>query len=271
MPPERPWAVVIGVSSGVGAAVARAVTVERGFDLFGMHRGHHQEAADALRRDVVASGARAEIVCGDAATLERAAEETARLRVVAGPRSVRLFVHSLADASLGSFVHGPGDPFHPRQFEKTFQTMAHSFVYWAQQLVARELLAPGACLLALTNPFGDQLCGGFGMVTAAKAALEVYVRHLAFELGPLGYRVNAVKFGLVETVAVRRAFSDEAWERVVGRVSAATPYGRIATVDEVGRFLASLTHEETRWLNGATIDLTGGQVQSLLHYLFHHR
>jgi NAD(P)-dependent dehydrogenase (short-subunit alcohol dehydrogenase family) len=271
MPPDRPWAVVLGTSSGVGAAVARAITARGEFDLFGMHRGNHPETAERLGRHVAAAGARAEIVCGDAATLESATANAGRLREMAGPQCVRLLVHSLADASLGAFVRGPGSPFHPRQFEKTFQTMAHSFVFWAQQLVAHDLLAPGASLVALTNPFVDQLCGGFGLVTAAKAALEVYVRHLALELGPLGVRVNAVKFGLVETVAVRRAFADEAWAQAVARVSAATPYGRIATAEEVAEFLTLLVRRESAWLNGATIDLTGGQVQSLLHYLFHHR
>jgi NAD(P)-dependent dehydrogenase (short-subunit alcohol dehydrogenase family) len=270
MPTEREWALILGVSSGTGAAIARAVARQAGLDVFGMHRGNHQEEADALARDLVAAGARAELTCGDAAVVETAAAGTQQLRDLAGPGSVRLFVHSLADASLGSFVTGRA-PFHPRQFEKTFRTMAHSFVFWAQQLVAQDLLAPGACLLALSNPFVDTVTGAFGMVSAAKAALEIYIRHLAFELGPRGIRVNLLKFGLVETPAVRRGMTDEEWTRIVQRVSAIGPYGRIATVDEVARFVPHLLGDDAHWLNGATIDFTGAQAQSLLNYVFHHR
>ena len=270
MPADRPWAIVIGVSSGTGAAIARAVTARSGLNLFGMHRGNYEASAKALVDDVVAVGARAEILRGDAGTPDGVASGIARLEEVAGPRSVRLFVHALADASIGSFVNGPGAPFHPKQFEKTFQVMAHSFVYWAQQLVARDLLADGACLLALTNPFVESVCGGFGMVAAAKAALDTYVRYLAFELGPKGFRVNVIKFGLVETPAVRRAFSDAAWARVVRRIGAVTPYRTISTTEEVARFVTHLAHDDTRWLNGASIDLTGGQAQSCLHYVMHH-
>jgi NAD(P)-dependent dehydrogenase (short-subunit alcohol dehydrogenase family) len=235
-----------------------------------MHRGNHEASANALAEDIRAAGPRAEILRGDAAMQDGMASGIERFQSVAGPRSARLFVHALADASIGSFVNGPGAPFHPKQFEKTFQVMAHSFVYWTQQLVARDLLADGACMLALTNPFVDSVCGGFGLVAAAKAALDVYVRYLAFELGPKGFRVNVVKFGLVETPAVRRAFSDAAWARVVSRIGGVTPYGTISTTDEVAAFIVHLAHDDTRWFNGATIDLTGGQSQSFLHYVMHH-
>jgi NAD(P)-dependent dehydrogenase (short-subunit alcohol dehydrogenase family) len=267
---ERPWAVVIGVSSGTGAAIALELARD-GCDVFGMHRGNHPESARRLSDDLRDAGARCELVVGDAATLDSASAAAQRLHELGGAGSVRVFVHSLADASLGAFAHGPGAPMHPRQFEKTFQTMAHSFVFWAQQLFAHGLLAPGASLLALANPFADSVCGGFGMVAAAKAALEVYVRYLAFELGPLGHRVNVLKFGLVETPAVKRAFTEAAWAQVMDRVAKVSPAGRVCTVEEVARFVRHVAHDDAAWLNGATVDFTGGQAQSLLDYLFRHR
>ena len=73
--------------------------------------------------------------------------------------------------------------------------MAHSFIYWVQELVAQDLLAPGAQLLGLSNPIVDQVVSGTVLVAATKAALEIYVRHFARELGPRGYRCNLLKFG----------------------------------------------------------------------------
>ncbi len=267
---DRSWAVILGVSSGTGASIAREVARRSHLDVFGMHRGHHQEAADTLAAEIAAGGRRAELMVSDAALPDNVESGALALAELVGPRKVRLFVHSLADASIGYFVDGPNAPFHPGQFNKTFQTMAHSFVQWAQKLVEHDLLQPGAMLLALTNPFVDALCGGFGMVAAAKAALETYVRYLAAELGPLGYRVNALRFGLVETPAVRRAFSDEAWNEIVRRLSVVTPGRRIATTDEVARFVTHLIDEDAVWLNGTTIDFSGGQTQATLSYLFYH-
>jgi NAD(P)-dependent dehydrogenase (short-subunit alcohol dehydrogenase family) len=118
---------------------------------------------------------------------------------VAGPRSVAVLVHSLSGAAIGSFLGGDGKAFEPRQFERTFNYLAHSFAYWAQALHADDLLAPGAALLGLTNTLGESLLHNTGLIGAAKAALEMYVRQLALELGPLGHRVNLLKFGTVMT------------------------------------------------------------------------
>lgn len=264
---ERNWALVLGVSGGTGAAIARQVTARCDLNLFGVHRGRHPEDAFAVEQDALANGAQVHFLAEDASKFEMIEPIADRLLDVAGPQSVRLAVHSLADASIGPLAASA--PFHPKQFEKTFHTMAHSFVYWAQTLANRNLLAPGATILALTNPFADSICGGFGMVGAAKAALEVYVRYLAFELGPKGFRVNLLKFGLVETEAVRRAIPADSWNGIVQRLSVVTPYRRICTTDDVARFVTQLVQDDATWCNGATIDLTGGQLQSLLHHVFY--
>jgi len=42
------------------------------------------------------------------------------------------------------------------------------------------------------------------------------------------------------------------------------PARRMTTADEVARFVSLLLDERAAWLNGATIDFTGGMTQSLL-------
>ena len=42
------------------------------------------------------------------------------------------------------------------------------------------------------------------------------------------------------------------------------PAGRMCTAEEVARFVSVLAREETHWLNGATIDFTGGMMLRLL-------
>ena len=147
------------------------------------------------------------------------------LASAAGPRSVGLLVHAISGASLGHFLSTHGDAFQPRQVEKTFNYMAHSFAYWAQTLHERGLLAPGARLLGLTNLLHDSIINNCGLIAAAKAALEMYVRYLAVELGPLGHRVNLLKFGTLMTPALARMLGPERTkplgfrreERIVGQ------------------------------------------------------
>jgi NAD(P)-dependent dehydrogenase (short-subunit alcohol dehydrogenase family) len=261
------WAVVLGVSAGSGMAIARAVARDPGLHVFGAHRGNHPEQAETLARDVADAGRRAVFRVGDAGTVEGAMTGVEALLREAGPRSVKFFVHSIANASLGTFTStrsGRGEWLAPRQIEKTFDSMAHSFVYWIQSLLDRDLLAPGARLLALTNPLQESIVSHCGLVAATKAALEMYVRYLALELGPLGHRVNMLKFGTVITPAVATVYGADELARIEAVHRKMIPAGRMCTPDEVGRFVSLILDERAEWLNGATIDFTGAMTQSLL-------
>jgi NAD(P)-dependent dehydrogenase (short-subunit alcohol dehydrogenase family) len=255
---ERGWAVILGVSSGTGAAVARALAKDPGLHVFGVHRGHFAAEAAALREELAALDRRVELHVADAGTADAAALIAPELLRVAGQGRVKVFVHSIANASLGRLASGKGEWLGPRQIDKTLTSMASSFVYWTQELLRRDLLAPEARLLGLTNTLDDSLVDGCAAVAAAKAALEVYVRELAVELGPLGHRVNLLKFSAVVTPALRRVFGD-AGADLTARVHAdLNPAGRVCTLEEVGDFVSLLAGPKAAWMNGATVDFTGG-------------
>jgi NAD(P)-dependent dehydrogenase (short-subunit alcohol dehydrogenase family) len=258
------WAVVLGVSSGTGAAIARAVSRDPGLHVFGVHRGHYQESADALQAEIGARGRHAIFRVANAGRAEDARAGTEALLEAAGPESVALLVHSLTGASVGHFLSTRGDAFHPRQVEKTFDYLAHSFAYWVQNLHERRLLAPGARILGLTNVMHESILHNGGLIAAAKAALEMYVRHLALELGPLGHRVNLIKFGTVVTPALARVLGPEAMTRIEEAHRQMIPAGRMCSVDEVGRLVSFLVGADAEWFNGATIDFTGGMTLRLL-------
>jgi NAD(P)-dependent dehydrogenase (short-subunit alcohol dehydrogenase family) len=262
------WALILGVSGGTGGAAAVALSRDPGLDVFGIHRGRHPEDAARVAGEVQANCRRCRLFEAGAGTQEEARAGAAELLQVAGPKSVRIFVHALADGSYGRLVSGPSGGLSARQVQKTFDTMAHSFLYWAQELSRHDLLADGARLVALTNPMVDSAVHGWGLIAAAKAALEVYVRQVGHELGPAGYRVSLVKFGLVETRAIRIAFTPDDWMRVKSEIARCTPARRLCTVEEVARFLSHLAGDGGEWFTAATIDLSGGQTGALLDRIF---
>ncbi|MBJ6764916.1 SDR family oxidoreductase [Myxococcaceae bacterium JPH2] len=261
------WAVILGASSGTGAAIAEAVARRPGLNVFGVHRGRYAEQAAEVERRVQEQGRAVVLRQADASTPEGAEAGADALLASAGPRSVKLFVHSIAGASVGHFLSEGEDRLHPRRIQRTFDCMAHSFVYWAQALVARDLLAPEARLLGLQNPLDETHLGNTGLISAAKASLEMYVRHLAIELGPKGHRVNLLKFGTVMTPALRHVYSPEALARLEEAHAKMNPAGRICTVEEVARFVTVLAGEDAAWFNGATIDFSGGMTLRLLDLL----
>jgi NAD(P)-dependent dehydrogenase (short-subunit alcohol dehydrogenase family) len=254
---------VLGASTGTGAAIARAVAREPGLDVFGVHRGHYPEDAAALETDVRALGRSIVLHVADAGHPEGIAPCAEAVARAVPPRAIGLFVHSISGASLGHFLDTRGDPFHPKQFEKTFNYLAHSFAYWARTLHERDLLAPGARLLGLTNALHDHVLHNCGLIAAAKEALQTYVRYLAIELGAFGHRVNLLKFGTVVTPAVRRVMGPEALKRMEDVHREMIPAGRMCTLEEVAAVVSVLCREETAWFNGATLDFTGGMTLRL--------
>jgi len=250
--------VVLGASTGTGAAVARAAA-RAGHDVFGLHRGNWPEHARALQQDVAACGQQLWLWEADASLPETVEQGCQRLREVAGEGSIVLFVHAIASASVGTLATGE-QALAPRQLQATFDRMAHSFVWWVQGLLGSGLLhADGAQLLALSNLMPRHVIRGAAAIAASKAALETYVKHLAFELGPLGHRVNVLTFAMVITEALQATFPPEGVEALVRTMERSVPAGRLLQVDEVGRLCVFLASEDARWFNGANIDYTGAE------------
>jgi 3-oxoacyl-[acyl-carrier protein] reductase len=255
------WALVLGASCGTGGAIASALAQNPGHHIFGIHRGNHPDKANEVKESVMASGRKVHFRIDDAGTLEGVRTGADEIQSVAGPQSLAFVVHSLANASVGRLASGGPDQVSPRQVYKTFESMAHSFLFWTQELLERNLLAPGAHILGLTNWMTDSVLPGTALIAATKEALGVYTRHLARELGPRGYRVNLLKFGGVFTPAVEKTFGEarlERLRRVLGRL--ATSH-HISTADEVARFVSVLANDSSARFNGATIDFTGGESQ----------
>lgn len=264
------WAVVLGASAGTGAAIAAALATRADLNIFGVHRGNHAESAAHVDDVVQTAGRTCHMRVADAGTHAGAQQGADEILEVSGPQSVSFFVHSIACASVARLVAGNGPPpAHPKQVEKTFESMAHSFVWWSQALLERDLLAPGARLMALSNPMVDQVLRGTALVAAAKAALSTYIRHLAHEMGPLGYRVNELKFGAVPTHALLTTVGNGPAQAIADTAARAIPAGRLVTVEEVANFVALLARPEAAWLNGATLDFTGGETQALYDYAVH--
>jgi enoyl-[acyl-carrier protein] reductase III len=95
----------------------------------------------------------------------------------------------------------------------------------------------------------------YGLVGAAKAALEATVRYAAVAAGPRCVRVNAVCPGVIMTKALG-AFPD--YVAKAEETAKRTPLGRLATCEEVAGLVAWLGGPDARMITGQTIVVDGG-------------
>jgi NAD(P)-dependent dehydrogenase (short-subunit alcohol dehydrogenase family) len=258
----QPWALILGASSGFGEAAARELA-RAGMHIFGVHLDrratlpHVEEIQTAIR----AEGREAVFFNVNAADEEKRKEViaalTARCQDPAAPGTVRVLLHSIAFGSLLPFVAPAGEKLASQaQLEMTCDTMAHSLVYWVQDLLAAGLMTRGGRVYAMTSSGGTRAIPSYGPVSGAKALLEAHIRQLALELAPFGITANAIRAGVTDTPSLRKIpGSDQLAEFAARR----NPYRRLTTPEDVARCIAVLAHENTYWMTGNTIGVDGGE------------
>jgi NAD(P)-dependent dehydrogenase (short-subunit alcohol dehydrogenase family) len=283
---EGSWSLILGASAGMGRSCALALA-DAGSNILGVHfdTASRQEAVADIVAQVEARGVRAHFINDNAASdavRRRVVDEAARL---IGPGGLRVVLHSLAFGSLVRFLPAPGGPrpdgstpdgstpggprpdgFTPggpepvvsrRQLTMTLDVMAHSLVYWVQDLLAADLLPAGAKVFAMTSAGTARISASYGPVSAAKSALESHVRQLAVEAAPYGIAVNAIRAGITLTESfLRIPESAELSERA----RLGNPHGRLTTPDDVARAVVLLARDESSWLTGNVIGVDGGEI-----------
>jgi NAD(P)-dependent dehydrogenase (short-subunit alcohol dehydrogenase family) len=145
------------------------------------------------------------------------------------------------------------------------------WTFFCAQAAARAMRDQGGSIINISSRSGSQPCPMTGQYGAAKAGVENLTATMAAEWGHLGIRVNAVAPGLVP---VERSTEDGgAMSRPsrVARQIATVPMRRLGTVDDIGAVCAFLASDETSWVTGETIQVTGGSriTVGYLTYMHH--
>ena len=256
---ERGWCLVLGASSGFGAAAARAFA-RAGLDVAGVHLDRRATLAQAegVAKEVEAAGRRAHFFNVNAADPEQRARVVEALADERGTGpGVRVLLHSLAFGTLKPLVaETPKDAVSSRQLAMTLDVMASSLVDWTQALLAAGLLERGGRIFAMTSEGGQRAWPAYGPVGIAKAALESAIRQLALELAPHEITANAIQAGVTDTAALAKIPGHDA---LLEGARARNPHGRLTEPEDVAGALVALAAPACRWITGNVIRVDGGE------------
>lgn len=97
---------------------------------------------------------------------------------------------------------------------------------------------------------------GYSVYASMKSGLETFTRYVAKEMGVRGIRANIVAPGPIETDFNGAAIRNN--PQMKGFLSQATPLGRVGNADDIGSVVAFLCSEESKWVNGQRIEVSGG-------------
>jgi enoyl-[acyl-carrier protein] reductase I len=138
-------------------------------------------------------------------------------------------------------------------FSRALDISAYSLVQLSA--AAKPLMTQGGSIVTLTYLGGVRVVPNYNVMGIAKAALEMNVRYLAAELGPLGVRVNGISAGPIRTLA---SSAVGGILDMIHHVEETAPLRRTVTQTEVGNTAAFLCSDLSSGITGQILYVDSG-------------
>ena len=242
-------ALVTGSSTGIGAAVAKALGA-LGVAV-AVHGNKNAAAAEAVASEIRAAGGKAIVVLGDVA-------DSADCRhivdeAVAGLGGLDILINN-AGAMIQRVTNAAFDE---ELFAAVYNLNVRS-VLAVTKAAHPYLKASGHGSIINTGSVAGRM-GGYGGSTvyaSAKAAVHGISRNAAREFAPDNIRVNVVAPGFIDT-PFHAATPQATRELIASQI----PLARLGTVEEcVGAYLFLASNAMSGYITGQIIDVNGGQL-----------
>ncbi|BCH28931.1 oxidoreductase [Mesorhizobium sp. L-8-10] len=236
-------ALVTGAGHGIGRASARLMAA-RGA-IVAINDLKEEFVADCVA-DIKGLGGRAVPVAVNVATREGMREAVARTRETGGRFDILVnnaaWVRYQAVADIA-----------PETVDRML-VIGFKSVIWGIQAAVEAMDGKGGSIVNVASTAGLRSAANSVVYSGIKSGVMGITRAAAAELGAQRIRVNAVAPSAIPTEGTARHRSAE---RDAKRI-AATPLGRLGTVDDIARAICYLASDESDFITGQTLAVDGG-------------
>ncbi|MFF8784887.1 SDR family oxidoreductase [Streptomyces sp. NPDC015125] len=245
-------ALVTGSSRGIGRGIAQRLAEDGA--LIAVHYGSNEAAAKETVESITSAGGRAFSVRaelglpGDADALFAGFDT--ELAACGAEPGLDILVNNAA-------LNFPGhiDAVTYEEFDRTIAVNTRAPLFIIQQGLRR--MRDGGRIINISSAVTSMAHPRQLAYSMSKGAMDTLTHTLAKDLGERGITVNTLSPGWVETdvTAARRATPEG--EAALAAYSVFNRIGRPSDIADVAAFLAS---DDSRWITGQRLDVTGGSM-----------
>ncbi len=250
-------AVVGGASQGIGYAIARLLALEGATVAMVARRQERLEAA--ARAIAEETGARTLAIPADI----RKAEDCARIidTAAAALGGIDVLVNNDGAPPLGELA-----TFDDAAWDKAVQQNLMSVVRLTRRAVPLMRARGGGRIVNITALSVLQPRARFGLSIATWAGVVGYAKTLSLEVAADGITVNTLCPGRIATGRIATVFGADGAidDAQLAAMAQEIPLGRLGTPDEIAGLVAFLASPFAAYITGATIQVDGGRLASLL-------
>lgn len=164
-----------------------------------------------------------------------------------------ILIHSIAFAELED-IGGEFIGVSRSGWNTALEISAYSLIAFAREVRPLMNKARGGSIITLSF-VGDKVVPGYNIMGVAKAALEMTVRYLAYDLGPENIRVNAISAGPIPTPS---SIAVEGFSESLLKTEECSPLLRNVTSQNIGETAVYLASDFSSAVTGAVIKVDSG-------------
>jgi NAD(P)-dependent dehydrogenase (short-subunit alcohol dehydrogenase family) len=237
-------ALVTGASRGIGRAIAIALANQGAQVIVHYGRGHKE--ADAVVKEIIGNGGRAQKVSADLSTPTGAHDLAKQVRGIIGDRL------DILVANAGISKAAQIEELTVEDFDQLFAVNVRAPYFLVQQLLPT--MCKGSTIVFTSSLVARAAVGALSAYAATKGAIDTLVKHFAASLGERGIRVNAVAPGVVDTDMSNFTKTEAGRERAISMQA----LKRLAGPQDIAGAVTFLASEDARWITGDTLRVDGG-------------